>query len=80
MFLIQCQTRNMDIKMLIETREEIKYLLSHMKSGSILPHVECIYFENNVKPLTFHADYECKQKLVKIAPDAYMRQEELLVM
>lgn len=50
--------------MLIETREEIKYLLSHMKSGSLFPHVECIYFKSNVKPLTFHANYECKQKVV----------------
>ncbi|GLV65952.1 hypothetical protein Bmyc01_46210 [Bacillus mycoides] len=63
----------MHINSLIETREEIKYFLSHMKSGSILPHVECIYFINNVKPLTFHADYEFTGKVVKIAPDTYTR-------
>lgn len=62
----------------LQFQEEIKYLHSHMKSGSILPHVEGIYFKSNVEPLTFHADYEFKQKIVQMAADADMGQEEFL--
>ncbi|MED1328087.1 excisionase, partial [Bacillus paranthracis] len=32
----------------LQFQEEIKYLHSHMKSGTILPHVEGIYFKSNV--------------------------------
>ncbi|MGH0883438.1 helix-turn-helix domain-containing protein (plasmid) [Bacillus sp. A01H] len=63
----------------LQFQEEIKYLHSHMKSGSILPHVEGIYFKSNVEPLTFHADYEFKQKIVQMATDAGMGQEEFLL-
>ena len=63
----------------LQFQEEIKYLHSHMKSGMILPHVEGIYFKSNVEPLTFHADYEFKQKIVQMAVDAGMGQEEFLL-
>ncbi|MDA1909425.1 helix-turn-helix domain-containing protein [Bacillus cereus] len=63
----------------LQFQEEIKYLHSHMKSGSILPHVEGIYFKSNVEPLTFHADHEFKQKIVQMAADADMGQEEFLL-
>ncbi|PGD22285.1 excisionase, partial [Bacillus toyonensis] len=63
----------------LQFQEEIKYLHSHMKSGTILPHVEGIYFKSNVDPLTFHADHEFKQKVVKMAVDAGMGQEEFLL-
>ncbi|MGG0730822.1 helix-turn-helix domain-containing protein [Bacillus paramycoides] len=63
----------------LQFQEEIKYLHSHMKSGSILPHVEGIYFKSNVEPLTFHADHEFKQKVVKMANDAGMGQEDFLL-
>ncbi|ANE89317.1 hypothetical protein DA68_26925 (plasmid) [Bacillus cereus] len=60
-------------------QEEIKYLHSYMKSGTILPHVEGLYFKGNVEPLTFHADHEFKQKVVQMAEDAGMEQEEFLL-
>ncbi|EOQ02690.1 helix-turn-helix domain-containing protein [Bacillus cereus] len=63
----------------LQFQEEIKYLHSHMKSGTILPHVEGIYFKSNVEPLTFHADYEFKQKVVQMAAGAGMGQEEFLL-
>lgn len=63
----------------LQFQEEVKYLHSHMKSGTILPHVEGIYFKSNVEPLTFHADHEFKQKIVQMAADAGMRQEEFLL-
>ncbi|EKS8377499.1 MULTISPECIES: helix-turn-helix domain-containing protein [Bacillus] len=63
----------------LQFQEEIKYLHSHMKSGTILPHVEGIYFKSNVEPLTFHADHEFKQKVVQMAAEAGMRQEEFLL-
>ncbi|RAN84837.1 helix-turn-helix domain-containing protein [Bacillus sp. SRB_331] len=63
----------------LQFQEEIKYLHSQMKSGTILPHVEGIYFKSNVETLTFHADYEFKQKVVKMAMDAGMGQEEFLL-
>ncbi|MEH7154018.1 excisionase [Bacillus thuringiensis] len=63
----------------LQFQEEIKYLHSHMKSGTILPHVEGIYFKSNVEPLTFHADYEFKQKVVQMAADVGMGQEEFLL-
>ncbi|ETT74180.1 hypothetical protein ABH948_005289 [Bacillus sp. RC218] len=63
----------------LQFQEEIKYLHSHMKSGTILPHVEGIYFKSNVEPLTFHADHEFKQKVVQMAADASMGQEEFLL-
>lgn len=63
----------------LQFQEEIKYLHSHMKSGSILPHLEGIYFKSNVEPLTFHADHEFKQKVIQMAADAGMRQEEFLL-
>ncbi|MES9699251.1 helix-turn-helix domain-containing protein [Bacillus sp. JJ927] len=63
----------------LQFQEEIKYLHSHMKSGSILPHLEGIYFKSNVEPLTFHADHEFKQKVVQMAADAGMGQEEFLL-
>lgn len=62
----------------LQFQEEIKYLHSHMKSGTILPHIEGIYFKSNVEPLTFHADHEFKQKVVQMAADAGMGQEEFL--
>ncbi|ANS52270.1 excisionase [Bacillus thuringiensis] len=63
----------------LQFQEEIKYLHSHMKSGTILPHVEGIYFKGNVESLTFHADHEFKQKIVKMAADADIGQEEFLL-
>ncbi|PQZ45498.1 excisionase [Bacillus sp. MYb209] len=63
----------------LQFQEEIKYLHSHMKSGSILPHLDGIYFKSNVEPLTFHADHEFKQKVIQMAADAGMRQEEFLL-
>ncbi|MES5896591.1 helix-turn-helix domain-containing protein [Bacillus cereus group sp. RP43] len=63
----------------LQFQEEIKYLHSHMKSGTILPHVEGIYFKSDVEPLTFHADHEFKQKVVQMAADAGMGQEEFLL-
>ncbi|BCC09358.1 hypothetical protein BCM0060_p2024 (plasmid) [Bacillus cereus] len=63
----------------LQFQEEIKYLHSHMKSGTILPHVEGIYFKSNVESLTFHADHEFKQKIVQVAADAGMGQEEFLL-
>ncbi|MEW9597731.1 excisionase, partial [Bacillus toyonensis] len=63
----------------LQFQEEIKYLHSHMKSGTILPHVEGIYFKSNVEPFTFHADNEFKKKVVQMAADAGMGQEEFLL-
>ncbi|EOP29635.1 helix-turn-helix domain-containing protein [Bacillus toyonensis] len=63
----------------LQFQEEIKHLHSHMKSGTILPHVEGIYFKSNVEPLTFHADHEFKQKVVQMAADAGIGQEEFLL-
>ncbi|MDF9614170.1 helix-turn-helix domain-containing protein [Bacillus cereus] len=63
----------------LQFQEEIKYLHSHMKSGTILPHVEGIYFKSNVEPLTFHADHEFKQKIVQMAASAGIGQEEFLL-
>ncbi|ANC11018.1 MULTISPECIES: helix-turn-helix domain-containing protein [Bacillus cereus group] len=63
----------------LQFQEEIKYLHSHMKSGTILPHVEGIYFKSNVEPLTFHADHEFKQRVIQMATDAGMGQEEFLL-
>ncbi|MCI4059003.1 helix-turn-helix domain-containing protein [Bacillus cereus] len=63
----------------LQFQEEIKYLHSHMRSGTILPHVEGIYFKSNVEPLTFHADQEFKQKIVQMAASSGMGQEEFLL-
>ncbi len=63
----------------LQFQEEIKYLHSHMKSGTILPHVEGIYFKSNVEPLTFHVDHQFKQKVVQLAAGAGMGQEEFLL-
>ena len=63
----------------LQFQEEIKYLHSHMKSGTILPHVEGIYFKSNVEPFTFHADNEFKKKVVQMAADAGIGQEEFLL-
>ncbi|PFJ39518.1 excisionase [Bacillus thuringiensis] len=63
----------------LQFQEEIRYLHSHMKSGTILPHVEGIYFKSNVEPLTFHADHDFKQKVVQMAAEAGMGQEEFLL-
>ncbi|EJQ43621.1 excisionase family DNA binding domain-containing protein [Bacillus cereus BAG6X1-2] len=63
----------------LQFQEEIKYLHSHMKSGTILPHIEGIYFKSNVEPLTFHADHAFKQKVLKMAASAGVRQEEFLL-
>ncbi|WP_305927786.1 helix-turn-helix domain-containing protein [Bacillus mycoides] len=63
----------------LQFQEEIKYLHSHMKSGTILPHVEGIYFKSNVEPLTFHADHEFKQKVIQMASTFGLGQEEFLL-
>ncbi|WP_309411746.1 helix-turn-helix domain-containing protein [Bacillus cereus] len=63
----------------LQFQEEIKYLHSHMKSGTILPHLEGIYFKSNVEPLTFHVDHQFKQKVVQMAAGAGMGQEEFLL-
>ncbi|XMA23515.1 helix-turn-helix domain-containing protein (plasmid) [Bacillus bombysepticus] len=63
----------------LQFQEEIKYLHSHIKSGTILPHVEGIYFKSNVESLTFHTDLEFKQKIVQMAADSGMGQEEFLL-
>ncbi|MHA2896489.1 helix-turn-helix domain-containing protein, partial [Bacillus cereus] len=44
----------------LQFQEEITYLHSHMRSGTILPHVEGIYFKSNVEPVTFHVDHAFK--------------------
>ncbi|MGX5435096.1 helix-turn-helix domain-containing protein [Bacillus toyonensis] len=78
-------TINLEIKPFVlqvdplQFQEEIKYLHSHMKSGTILPHVEGIYFKSNVESLTFHADHEFKQQIVQMAAGAGMGQEEFLL-
>ena len=63
----------------LQFQEEIKYLHSHMMSGSILPHVEGIYFKSKVEPLTFHADHDFKQKVIQMAAESGMGQEEFLL-
>ncbi|MBJ8113759.1 helix-turn-helix domain-containing protein [Bacillus cereus group sp. N6] len=63
----------------LQFQEEIEYLHSHMKSGTILPHVEGIYFKSNIEPFTFHADHEFKQKVIQMAADAGIGQEEFLL-
>ncbi|MGE6964319.1 helix-turn-helix domain-containing protein [Bacillus thuringiensis] len=63
----------------LQFQEEVKYLHSHMKSGTILPHIEGIYFKSNVEPLTFHVDHQFKQKVVQVASGAGMGQEEFLL-
>ncbi|MDZ5610882.1 excisionase, partial [Bacillus pseudomycoides] len=62
----------------LQFQEEIKYLHSHMKTGSILPHVDGIYFKSNVEPLTFHVDHEFKQKVIRLASESGLGQEEFL--
>lgn len=82
---ISSDTINLEIKPFVlevdplQFQEEIKYLHSHMKSGTILPHVEGIYFKSNVEPLTFHVDHQFKQKVVQMAAGAGMGQEEFLL-
>lgn len=63
----------------LQFQEEIKYLHSHMKSSTILPHLEGIYFKSNVDSLTFHIEHEFKQKIVQMAVNAGMGQEEFLL-
>ncbi|CUB55635.1 Helix-turn-helix domain protein [Bacillus subtilis] len=63
----------------LQFQEEIKYLHSHMKSGSILPHIEGIFFKSNIEPLTFYVNHEFKQKIVQMAADVGMGQEEFLL-
>ncbi|OPD56243.1 helix-turn-helix domain-containing protein [Bacillus anthracis] len=63
----------------LQFQEEIKYLHSHMKSGTILPHVEGIYFKSNVEPLTFHADHTFKQQVIQMASAIGLGQEEFLL-
>lgn len=63
----------------LQFQEEITYLYTHMKSGTILPHIEGIYFKSNVEPFTFYADHTLKQKVVQMAADAGMGQEEFLL-
>ncbi|MDM5431161.1 helix-turn-helix domain-containing protein [Bacillus mycoides] len=63
----------------LQLQEEIKYLHSHMKMGSILPHVDGIYFKSNVEPLTFHADHEFKHQVIQMASAAGLGQEEFLL-
>lgn len=62
----------------LQFQEEITYLHSSMKSGTILPHVEGIYFKSNVEPFTFHADHEFKQKVMQMATNIGVKQEEFL--
>lgn len=63
----------------LQFQEEIKHLHSHMKTGSILPHIDGIYFKSNIEPLTFHADQEFKQKVIQMASEAGLGQEEFLL-
>ncbi|PEJ58164.1 helix-turn-helix domain-containing protein [Bacillus wiedmannii] len=63
----------------LQFQEEIKYLHSHMKSGTILPHVEGIYFKSNVEPLTFHANHKLKQKVIQMATAKGVGQEKFLL-
>ncbi|MCU5668867.1 helix-turn-helix domain-containing protein [Bacillus cereus] len=82
---ITTNTINLEIKPFVlhvnplQFQEEVQYLHSHMNTGSILPHVEGIYFKSNVEPLTFHVEHEFKQKLVQIAIESGMGQEEFLL-
>ncbi|MFD0769171.1 helix-turn-helix domain-containing protein [Bacillus sp. CGMCC 1.60114] len=62
----------------IQFQEEIKYLHSHMKTGSILPHAEGIFFKSNMEPLTFHVEHEFKKQVIKMATAAGLGQEEFL--
>ncbi|HDR3658740.1 TPA: helix-turn-helix domain-containing protein [Bacillus cereus] len=63
----------------LQFQEEITYLHSHMRSGTILPHVEGIYFKSNVEPVTFHVDHEFKQKIIQMAANMEMGQEAFLL-
>ncbi|TJZ99425.1 excisionase, partial [Bacillus thuringiensis] len=63
----------------LQFQEETKYLHSHMKSGTILPHVEGVYFKSNVEALTFHADHSLKQKVIQLALELGIGQEEFLL-
>ncbi|MEK4418465.1 helix-turn-helix domain-containing protein [Bacillus sp. FSL K6-0268] len=63
----------------LQFQEELKYLHAHMNSGMILPHVEGVYFKSNIEALSFHATHEFKQKVIQMAADAGMRQEEFLL-
>lgn len=63
----------------LHVQEEMKYLHSHMKTGSILPHVDGIYFKSNIEPFTFHADHELKQQVIQLAAAAGLGQEEFLL-
>lgn len=63
----------------LQFQEEIKYLYSHMNSGTILPHVEGIYFKSNVEPLSFHVEHEFKQTIVQMASNIGMGLEEFLL-
>lgn len=63
----------------LQFQEEIIYLHSHMKSGTILPHVEGIYLKSNIEPLTFHVDHALKQQVMQLAAAAGLGQEEFLL-
>ncbi|MED3038640.1 excisionase [Bacillus thuringiensis] len=63
----------------LQFQEEITHLQKHMKSGSILPHVEGVYFKSNIETLSFHADHSFKQKVVQMAADTGIGQEEFLL-
>ncbi len=82
---ITSDTINLEVKPFVlqveplQFQEEIKYLHAHMNSGVILPHVKGVYFKSNVEPLSFHATHELKQKVIQMAADIGMRQEEFLL-
>ncbi|PGW46283.1 helix-turn-helix domain-containing protein [Bacillus thuringiensis] len=82
---VSSDTITLDIKPFVlqvdplQFQEEITYLHSHMKSGMILPHREGVYFKSNVEAFTFHADRTWKQKIVQMAADVGMGQEEFLL-
>ncbi|HFU7090324.1 TPA: helix-turn-helix domain-containing protein [Bacillus cereus] len=63
----------------LQFQEEVKHLHAHMQTGTIIPHLEGIYFKSNIEPLTFHADYDFKQKVIQMAHASGIGQEEFLL-
>ncbi|PGZ57406.1 excisionase [Bacillus cereus] len=63
----------------LQFQEEINYLHACMNTGTLLPHAEGIYFKSDVEPLTFHADYQFKQQVIKMASAEGIGQEEFLL-
>ncbi|PGZ34530.1 excisionase [Bacillus anthracis] len=63
----------------LQFQEEINYLYTHINTGTLLPHAEGIYFKSDVETLTFHANYQFKQKVINMALAEGIGQEEFLL-